>query len=168
MPTKMSGVFPLPAPRHLIASSSPFSPYEWGGYWFGGKEGAGVGGDDGYQGYGSDCSGLVCAGALLAGYHWRPWHAFTGDLTHESYSTSIDDLRTIQPGDVLVNAGEHVVTIYRIKNWISSNNTTVPNDIQIIASEGTSTPESNGVHSIWTNYSNYDRQNYEPRRLVLH
>ncbi len=143
---KMSGVLPLPAsaPRHLIASSSPFPPYEWGGYWFGGQEGNDVGGHVSYEGYGIDCSGLVSIGALRAGYHWKPWRPYTATLTNEYYSRKITNLKDLQPGDILVNPDEHVVTVYGISSREADG---TPNEISVIASEGNilKASYSNGV-----------------------
>ncbi len=170
---KMSGVLPLPAsaPRHLIASSSPFPPYEWGGYWFGGKEGVNVGGHNAYEGYGMDCSGLVSNGALRAGYNWHPWRATTSTLTNEFYSTSIDP-RTLQPGDILLKPGEHVVTLFNIDTITRG----VPDKIEVISSEDRISKKEgllflNGVAVIKNdNFQNnlkyYLDNDYETRRLV--
>ncbi|MFH1096414.1 MAG: fibronectin type III domain-containing protein, partial [Candidatus Desantisbacteria bacterium] len=86
-------------------------PYEWGGYWFGGKTGNAVGGDGAYEGYGIDCSGLVSCGARFAGYGWNPWRKTTSGLPDVS-----DEITSaqIQPGDILNNPGDHVVTVYAV------------------------------------------------------
>ncbi len=141
-------------------------PYEWGGYWYGGKEGQNVGGAETYDGYGIDCSGLVCVGALRAGYNWRGWRVKTTTLADNYYSISVDP-RNIQPGDILVWPGEHVVTIYGIKSYLHG----IPDKIMLIDSEGdylaredVSIP--NGVAVFTDHFGKYSK--YQIRRLVKH
>ncbi len=117
-------------------------PYEWGGYWFGGKEGKDVGGHDINEGYGVDCSGLVSIGAKWAGYNWYPWRANatmfaygpdakpnTSDDNYYSIRISPSDLK---PGDILNKAGKHVVTIYGIRSRDNMGN---PKIVTIISAE---------------------------------
>ncbi len=44
-------------------------PYEYGGYWIGGRSGTG-GNQDGYEGYGLDCTGLAAAAGYATGMRW--------------------------------------------------------------------------------------------------
>lgn len=84
--------------------------YEWGGWWFGGKDSGGkyAGKPLGYDGYGTDCSGYVTAVARLSGYGWTEKHLGTGQLVEPAYSApvSVDDF---EPGDILNKVGDHVV-----------------------------------------------------------
>jgi hypothetical protein len=108
-------------------------PYEWGGHWVGGLEGKNVGGSKDYDGYGTDCAGLVCIAARWAGLNWNPWRAYTFTLKYgpdwkinttddDYYSTKIDQSK-IKVGHVLNRVSQtiddidypgHVVTVYDI------------------------------------------------------
>jgi len=92
-------------------------PYEWGGHWYGGRSDNQADrspGSDGYDGYGIDCSGLVCAAARLAGYNWNPWRTNVTGLCTDYYSRRIADYNNnLQPGDILAYPGHHVVIVYR-------------------------------------------------------
>ncbi len=57
-------------------------PYEWGGHWFGGEEGQNVGGAETYDGFGTDCAGLVSNGARWEGFNWNTWRAYTFTLKY--------------------------------------------------------------------------------------
>ncbi len=88
-------------------------PYEWGGYWYGGRADNEDGGSAAYDGYGPDCSGLVSAGARWAGYNWNPWRATTSSLATSYYSTVINNPdENLEEGDILNLPGGHVVTVY--------------------------------------------------------
>ncbi len=104
-------------------------PYEWGGHWYGGRANATddtIREDPGYHGYGTDCSGLVSAGARWAGYNWEgvddrgrrySWRASTATLNLPWYSRP-QTIENMEPGDILNNPGDHVVTIYQIvRRW---------------------------------------------------
>lgn len=106
-------------------------PYEWGGCWYGGRadnqpqRGSGTlrrpngqvvdyPGDADYQGYGTDCSGLVYAAAQLAGYD-IPYRPRCRDLLRDWRLTEEVRLNDLRAGDLLVNPS-HVVIVYRIYN----------------------------------------------------
>src|SRR5262249_44067045 len=89
-------------------------PYEWGGAWFGGRiSGAGkfVGGGEGDDGYGIDCSGLMYSGAMLAGYRWGRGKPGTSMLVTSRYTRHLKpDGSDLVPGDILVRTrGTRVV-----------------------------------------------------------
>ena len=94
-------------------------PYEWGGCWYGEKIGTKVGEDPAYEGYGTDCSGLVCCGAKRAGYNWHTgslaggWKYNCSGLMNVSYEISLADL---QPGHIFLRTGEHphVASVYEV------------------------------------------------------
>ena len=81
-------------------------PYEFGGYWFGGKTTDEGHGGSCYAGYGIDCSGLVSNGARWAGYNWDPWRWTTCGMWtwSESYpvTTVFPEDDPFGPGDVLI------------------------------------------------------------------
>jgi cell wall-associated NlpC family hydrolase len=93
------------------------TPYSYGGEWFGGwaddKYNTYPGGAyelDIQNHYGIDCSGLVSCGARWAGYNWNPWRRRTSTIP---YSGIDDPNNNLQPGDILIYPGHHVVTVYR-------------------------------------------------------
>jgi hypothetical protein len=93
-------------------------PYEWGGHWYGGKEGNGVGQKSGYEGYGTDCSGLVSAAAYLAGYSWATQKYATSGLETVSREITFNELK---PGDILnrIKVGKkegHVYVVVKVDN----------------------------------------------------
>ncbi|MEN6521082.1 MAG: right-handed parallel beta-helix repeat-containing protein [Armatimonadota bacterium] len=101
-------------------------PYEFGGYWFGGRSTDSWHGGSAYSGYGVDCRGLVSQAARWAGYNWGnnqglAWvHStpslYTGNtVTTEAFPE--DD--PFGPGDILcyckyTRRGHegHVVSVY--------------------------------------------------------
>lgn len=85
-------------------------PYEWGGSWYGGRVGQNCGAPDPYDGYGMDCSGLICAAAYWAGYRWTTWRVNTEGLEDVSDEISPGDARA---GDILNKPNAHVVAIWR-------------------------------------------------------
>lgn len=152
-------------------------PYEWGGYWFGGKEGNNFGGHNTYEGYGVDCSGLVSIGAKLAGYNWSPdWRANTSMLAYgpdgEKYDPNNPDSKPnddyysikinaadLKPGDILNKAGGHVVTVYGIISWYEG----LPRIISIISAE------SNPFNRVlMQNVDILKYSTFQPRRLMKH
>ncbi len=85
------------------------------------SNGAWVGGADEYQGYGIDCSGLVCNGAYRAGYNWshttspqHSWRTNTTGLTNSWYTTAVagGNLNAL-PGDIYDSPDVHVVSLTR-------------------------------------------------------
>ncbi|MCM8759885.1 MAG: hypothetical protein NC906_08980, partial [Candidatus Omnitrophica bacterium] len=141
-------------------------PYEWGGHWYGGRadeNGDVTYVDNGYDGYGTDCSGLVSAAARWAGYNWSPWRQTTSTLN--GVSSEITDPDTnLRPGDILNKAGFHVVTVYQY----TPGHINEP-DSEVIESVG------GDVDRVWirTDVNIYDyyarpSQGYKPRRLVQH
>jgi hypothetical protein len=101
-------------------------PYEWGGHWYGGKDSSGkyvsphyqhkdkkgnISYYAKYEGYGTDCSGLVSAAAYLAGYNWATQKYNTSGLETVSREINKNDL---QPGDILNDAGNHVVVVVNV------------------------------------------------------
>ncbi len=113
-------------------------PYEWGGHWYGGKDSSGkyvspyyeCKDKNGnilhcgkYEGYGTDCSGLVSAAAYLAGYSWATQKYGTSGLNGVSREIDKNDL---QPGDILNKAGSHVVVVVKVTR---ENNTVSTFDI---------------------------------------
>jgi cell wall-associated NlpC family hydrolase len=143
-------------------------PYEWGGSWFGGMTGNGVGGGGCYEGYGIDCSGFVSCGARFAGYTWTggragcehgTWRHVTATLNNVLDQINNDNL---QPGDILNSPGHHVVTVIQV---IDTSN---PLNIRINVIESKGTP-INKVR-IWTNRSlqnDFLNNHYTLRRIGL-
>lgn len=157
-------------------------PYEWGGYWFGGKEDKTVGGHNTYEGYGIDCSGIVSICAKLAGYNWSPdWRANTSKLAYGPDGKTYDPLdpnskpadadddyyysiliaaKDLKPGDILNKSANHVVTVYRINSKDIDGN---PKVITIISAEAKT------INRVVIQVKEFYRYNdYEPRRLVAH
>ena len=158
-------------------------PYEWGGHWFGGKEGQNVGGADTYDDYGIDCSGLVSNGARWAGFNWGSyWRATTRSLADglpgdPTYYSSIINEKLLAPGDILNRVTHyiqlpngkkkklfgHVVSIYKIKSYKPDG---TPDRIFIISAEGS---PQNRVLTQEKSFSNdYKNVDYFTRRLTQH
>ncbi|MBI3946181.1 MAG: hypothetical protein HY321_09705 [Armatimonadetes bacterium] len=112
-------------------STYDWEPYEWGGEGYGGRDRGGqyAGGAATYDGYGIDCSGLVCCGAYRAGYNWSPWRTGTVGLASSDYSEAVS-AEEFAPGDILVHPGVHVLTF---AHWIGDP----VDDIWIIHASGT-------------------------------
>ncbi|MCW5934573.1 MAG: hypothetical protein KIT45_09790 [Fimbriimonadia bacterium] len=92
------------------------TPYEWGGGWYGGRADAQAnrtGIDNGDEGYGIDCSGLVSSAAGLAGADWGRTKRGTYGLLE--YSTPID-VTDLEPGDILLKPGSHAVVVLSVRN----------------------------------------------------
>jgi len=90
-------------------------PYEWGGYWYGGRaddKGNVTNVDNDYEGYGIDCSGLVSAAARFAGYNWNPWRQSTSTLNSVSVEIQNPNIN-LRAGDILNRPYGHVVTVYQ-------------------------------------------------------
>jgi len=93
-------------------------PYEWGGHWFGGKNSSTyVGGQNGYEGYGTDCTGLPSSAAALAGIAWSPWRRSTGTgyrpIPGNTIAITDGAAIDIQPGDLL-DRDDHVRLVYEV------------------------------------------------------
>jgi hypothetical protein len=124
--------------RKLVEWAASFLnvPYEWGGHWYGGRADNAVQHSDGrmyvlgrrpyqrmyypghhdYDGYGVDCSGLVCAAARLAGYsnfQSRGWRRNAEGLAKDDVSYPVP-IQNIQPGHLIVKPGAHVAIVYQI------------------------------------------------------
>ena len=113
-------------------------PYEWGGHWYGGRADTSHGAASTYEGYGIDCSGLISAAAVMAGFNafqTRWWRANTSMLMTNTYSEPVD-LNNIEPGDILVKPG-HVVAVYRVHGQAIENGAPVV-DLDIIHACGIS------------------------------
>jgi hypothetical protein len=146
-------------------------PYEWGGCWFGGRTGNRVGNHTPYEGYGTDCGGLISCGAKFAGFNWTTgslhngWRHSTVKLNNVSSGIIRADIEQIRPGDILNRSTgnhRHVVVVHRV---IDTSN---PNDIRIniIDAKGTN---QNKVR-IWTNrglQTDFLNNNFTLRRIVL-
>jgi len=135
-------------------------PYEWGGHWFGGMIGNGVGGADTYDGYGIDCSGLVSCGARFAGYGWNPWRRGTGQLPEVS-----DEITPaqVQPGDILNKSGSHVVTVYEVREGVQGT------EVKVIEAAG-NTVNVESINKVWIRnfvslQTKYLNNGYTIRRL---
>jgi hypothetical protein len=90
------------------------TPYEWGGHWFGGKAtSTRDGGQNGYQGYGSDCTGLPSSAAALAGVGWSPWRRTTRTGYRPIAGRTVTDYQNVQPGDLL-DRSDHVRVVYDV------------------------------------------------------
>ena len=139
-------------------------PYEWGGHWFGGLTGNGVGGGDPYEGYAIDCSGLVCCGVKFAGYRWAAgWlHGNWRYSTHalNNISDRINN-QHIAPGDILNRPGAHVVTVHRV---IDTSN---PNNIRINIIEASGGADKVRILTNRSLQANYLNHGYTLRRIGL-
>jgi len=102
-------------------------PYEWGGYWYGGRaddKGDVTNVDNGYGGYGIDCSGLVSAAARFAGYNWNPWRQYTSTLNSVSVEIQNPNIN-LRAGDILNHPYGHVVTVYQYTPGQIDQNTSI-------------------------------------------
>ncbi len=153
-------------------------PYEWGGHWYGGRaDGTDdtIREDPGYHGYGTDCSGLVSAGARWAGYNWGrgqyPWRTNCTGLMDPWY-TRPQTIENMEPGDILNDPGSHVVTIYQIvRRWQDNRGRWRATIIIIDACAGSKkvdihfprrNEEADDIHE------RYLRRGYHLRELVAH
>lgn len=141
-------------------------PYEWGGYWFGGKVGQDVGGHVTYEDYGIDCSGFVSCGARWSGYNWSPWRTSTRTLANglpgdPTYYSSIINEKLLAPGDILNWEGHHVQTIYKIENYEEGT----PKEITVIEAKGK--PDNKVCFNI-IDWKSWKKKGYKPRRLTPH
>jgi len=129
---------------------------------YGGRADNKSGGASTYDGYGTDCSGLVSAGACWAGYNWSPWRATTTSLNTSYYSTQINDAnQNLEPGDILNNPGVHVVTVYQY----TAGHLNMP-DSQIIDSCGGN--HKVDIHEHVNIQEEYLDKGYTARELVWH
>lgn len=152
-------------------------PYEYGGLGFGGKESLVWETGRGYDnGYGVDCSGLVSCAAEWAEYNWNSgygykkatripladthgpwdWAYSTQGLSNVTTAVNKNDIR---PGDILLKAGSHVVTVYRIDDEENSDNV-----IGIIEAAGS--PDS-VVQIVEKSLNSYIQTGFIIRRLVV-
>ncbi len=154
-------------------------PYEWGGHWYGGKDSSGkyvsarfeckdnkgnvMKDKDGnivycgkYEGYGTDCSGLVSAAAYLAGYSWATQKYGTSGLNGVSREIDKNDL---QPGDILNKAGSHVVVVVKVTR---ENNTVSTFDIIHASGGGNKVLRQENI-----SIDDDDYDNFKARRLCL-
>lgn len=129
--------------------------YEWGGNWFGQFDSLGEydGGSSSYDGYGVDCSGLVCCAARHAGYNWDPWRTGTTGLAGSYYTEGVSQ-GSFAAGDIFLIAGDHVISSV----GRSGDNVTV------IEANGTSCKVTHHAASLNTLVD----QGYDLRRLVAH
>lgn len=141
-------------------STYELEPYEWGGEGFGGYDSPDtcVGGGDGYEGYGIDCSGLVSCGAHRAGYNWgTAWRQTTTGLASDTYSEAVS-YDEFDEGDILNKAGHHVVSC----SWRSAGPDT--NVIKIIHASG----DANKVLQEDSTITEWTGDGYSRRRLKAH
>ena len=145
-------------------------PYEWGGHWYGGRsdnEADESPGSDGNDGYGIDCSGLVCAAARWAGYNWSPWRTNVTGLCSDYYSERITDYNNdLQPGDILAYPRHHVVIVYRYTPGTYDLGPKEGGTNQIIDACGQF--DMVHVHPVEKFSEKYPANRYQPRRLVWH
>ncbi len=110
--------------RRLVEWATSFLevPYEWGGYWYGGRADVRAEWHTPYNGYGVDCSGFVCAVARWAGYNWGSrrgtyWRVNVSGMMDENY-TRAQTIARMEPGDILAAPGRHVEIVYQIlERW---------------------------------------------------
>ena len=127
-------------------------PYAFGGKNFGGKQSPSV-----YQaksqmnGYGIDCSGLVCNCACWSGYPWD-FNQGTGYIADTSHSTAISLSTGFVPGDILIaikptSQGEHVRTVLQISLYPDPKHP----QVQVIEAVGSTKSTSTVIPAV-----NYD------------
>ncbi len=99
------GVITEPLRRSMVEWLSTFIrvPYEWGGYWYGGRADNSDGRLHTYEGYGIDCSGLICAAAAMSGFsafQRAGWRTNAAGLNTGTYTDPVN-LIDLEPGDIL-------------------------------------------------------------------
>jgi hypothetical protein len=107
---------------------------------------------------GTDCSGLVSAAAYLAGYSWATQKYGTYGL--ENVSSEIDK-NDLQPGDILNDAGNHVVVVVNVTR---KNNAVTT--VDIIHASGDKR-YNKVLHQESISVTSVDYMNYKARRLCL-
>lgn len=137
-------------------------PYEWGGEWVGGKETPGTtraGGPETYDGYGIDCSGLVCNAAYRAAYNWTPWRTNTTGLAGTYYTTGTT---TPNAGNILVRPGVHVISIVAMSG----------DSINVVHAKGGESgdpePKNRVAYETGRSLQYYLDRGYSCRRLLQH
>jgi cell wall-associated NlpC family hydrolase len=110
------------------------TPYENGGFWFGGRRKEDDPQSAGYQGHGMDCNGSINAATFLAGVKWpdgdwrrNTFHKGNHNMRYPGVQVKPDELR---PGDLIdMMSSSHVRLVWdvttradgtRMVSWIES------------------------------------------------
>jgi cell wall-associated NlpC family hydrolase len=136
------------------------TPYENGGFWFGGREKEDDPQDAGYQGHGMDCNGSINVATFLGGVTWPDGHWHHNTFHKGSHARRFPGVQVkpeeLRPGDLLDMMPEsHVRLVWAVteapdgKRWVSwIESAGTPNKVRLVESGQTLSNIAKNFHLI--------------------